>query len=128
MIEVSTVYFESPGKENTDETLRLAKRRADQLGIRDIVLASYTGYTALKAVEVFKGYNLVIVTHFTGFKEPGVQELSDERAKKIRASGGKILTATHVFIGVDRAIQRKFDTVYPAGIIAQTLRLYANPL
>jgi len=61
MSEVKTVYFEEPGKENTDETLRLAKERAEQLGIRDIVLASYTGYTALKAVEVFEGYNLSLI-------------------------------------------------------------------
>ena len=66
MSEVKTVYFERPGKENTDETLRLAKERADELGIRDVALASYTGYTALKAVEVFEGYNLVIVGGVVG--------------------------------------------------------------
>lgn len=122
----STLYFSEPGEANTDETLEAAKERADELGIKDIVVSSTIGGTALKAIDVFKGYNLVIVTHFTGFNEPGVQELSDERVKKIRDSGGKILTATHVFMGVDRAIQRKFDTVYPAGIIAQTLRLFGQ--
>ena len=50
MIEVKTLYFEKVGKENTEDPLRLAKDRADQLGIRDIVLASYTGYTALKSI------------------------------------------------------------------------------
>ncbi len=79
--EVKTVYFERQGKENTDETLRLAKERADQLGIRDIVLASSTGFTALKALEVFKGYNVVVVAGVVGFKEtnkdrlpPGMRE------------------------------------------------------
>ena len=40
---MKTMYFEKPGKENTGETLRLAKRRADELGIRNIVIASSTG-------------------------------------------------------------------------------------
>ncbi len=49
--EAKTVYFKGKGKEFPDETLRLAKERADHLGIRDIIVASYTGYTALKALE-----------------------------------------------------------------------------
>lgn len=62
-----TVYFNKPGKENTEETLRLAKLRADQLGIRNIVVASYTGYTGAAASEVFKGYNLVVSAGMMGF-------------------------------------------------------------
>jgi hypothetical protein len=34
--------------------------------------------------------------------------------------------AAHTFSGVNRAIQAKFDTMYPAGIIAQTLRLFGQ--
>jgi hypothetical protein len=34
------LYFESPGEVNTDETLKIAKERADELGIRDVVVAS----------------------------------------------------------------------------------------
>jgi len=30
-MEAKIVYFAKPGKENTDETLRLAKRRAEEL-------------------------------------------------------------------------------------------------
>jgi len=122
----SILYFTTPGEVNSDETLKAAKERADELGIRDIVVSSTVGGTGLKAVEVFKGYNVVVVTHSTGLREPGVQELSDESANKIRAGGGKILTATHVFSGVNRAIQRKFETMYPAGIIAQTLKLFGQ--
>ena len=62
-----TVYFEKPGPENTDETLRLAKERAESLGVKNIVVASTTGATGVKASEIFgEGYNLVVVTHVTG--------------------------------------------------------------
>jgi hypothetical protein len=121
----SILYFPGPG-DHTDETLKMAKERADELGIRDIVVSSTEGTTALKAVEVFKGYNVVVVTHVTGYKEPGGQEVSDERVEKIRVGGGKILTAAHGFSGINQAIRNKFDTVYPAGIIAQTLRLFSQ--
>ena len=121
----SITYFPGPG-DHTDETLKLAKERADELGIRDIVVASTEGTTALKAVDVFRGYNVVIVTHVTGYKEPGDQEVSDERARKIRDKGGKIVTAALSFSGVNQAIRQRFDTVYPAGIIAQTLRIFCQ--
>ena len=121
----SILYFPAPG-DHTDETLKAAKERADELGIKDIVVSSTEGTTALKAVDVFKGYNVVIVTHVTGYKEPGELEVTGERAEKIRNKGGKIVTAAHAFSGVNQAMRNKFDTVYPAGIISQTLKLFSQ--
>ncbi len=126
MAKKSILYYSSTGEVNTDQTLSEAKLRADELGITDIVVASTRGNTAVKALEVFKGYNLVVVPHVTGLRKPGVQEMSDDVQEKIRAAGGKVVIATHVFSGVDRAIQARFDTVYPAGIIAQTLRMFGQ--
>ena len=122
----SILYFTEPDEVNTDETLKAVKERADELKIRDIIVASTRGGSGLKAIAAFKDYNVVVVTHSTGLREPGVQELSEEMAEKIKAGGGRILTATHAFSGVNRAIQKKFDTVYPTGIIAQTLRLFSQ--
>jgi hypothetical protein len=42
-----TVYFENPGPQNTEETLQLAKERAEELGIKNIVIASTTGGTGV---------------------------------------------------------------------------------
>ena len=124
--EKSILYFEKIGVENTDETLRISKKRADELGIKDIVIASTRGPTGVKASEVFKGYNIIVVTHSTGFREPGQQELPDESQETIEANGGKILTTSHAFAGVSRAMRRKFDTVGPAAIVAQTLRMFGQ--
>ena len=122
----SIIYFSEPGEDNTDETLKAAIERAEELRIRDVVVASTRGETGLKVVETFKGYNVVVVPHVTGMRAPGVQELSEETAKRIKAGGGKILIGGHTFSGVNKAIQKKFDTVYPVGIIAQTLRLFGQ--
>jgi len=61
MREETIVYFESPGKQNTDATLKLAKERADKLKIQNVIVASTSGFTAESAVKTFKGMALVIV-------------------------------------------------------------------
>jgi len=120
------LYFESAGEINTEETLKIAKERADKLGIKNLVIASTRGGTGVKAVEYFKGYNVIVVLHVTGLREPGKQELSDENKKIIEEKGGRIVIAAHAFSGINRAIQAKWDTMYPAGIMAQTLRLFGQ--
>jgi hypothetical protein len=126
MVEKKIVYFNTPGRNNTETVLALARRRAEELGIRSIVVASTTGETGVKASQMFKGFNLIVVTHHTGFKEPGKQELTEENRRIIEANGAKVYTGTHVFMNVERAIRSKFDTAYPAEIMAQTLRLFCE--
>lgn len=125
-MEKEILYFESPGEENTDETLEVAKKRAEELGIRDVVVASTRGETGVKAVKVFKDYNVVVVPHVTGYQGPGDQELTEENWEEIEESGGKIVVSAHAFSGVDVAIYKKWNTMYPAGIIAQTLRMFGQ--
>lgn len=122
----SIVYFDRPGAENTEETLRLAKVRAENLAIKNIAVASSTGRTGLLASEIFKSYNLVIVTHVTGFNEPNVQRFLPENRVKIQDNGGKILTAAHAFGGLGRAVNRKFNTIQVDEIIANVLRLFGQ--
>jgi len=62
--------FDKPGKDNSDQTLQQAAERADELGLDEVVVATSTGRTAYKAMEVFKGKRLTAVTYHCGFKEP----------------------------------------------------------
>lgn len=125
-MEYKVTYFEKPGYENTDLTLKLAKQRAEQLGIKNVVVASYTGYVGIKASEVFKGYNLIVVAGVVGFKEPNVHRLSQENRSKIEKNGGKILHAAHSFGTLGRAINRKFNTIQIDELIAHVLRLFGQ--
>lgn len=124
--EKTTTYFEAVGEANTEVTLTKAKKRAEEMGIKDIVVASTRGGSGVKATEIFKGYNVVVVTHSQGFREPGKQELTDKNRAKIEARGGKILTTGHAFAGVSRAIRRKFNTLGPAELVAHTLRMFGQ--
>lgn len=87
-MESKTTYFDKPGgEENTAATLSLAKQRAEELGIKTIVLASTVGGTAVKAMDVFEGYKLIVVTHTTGFREPNTQEFTEEARKTVESKG-----------------------------------------
>ena len=123
-----TVYFEKPGKENTEETLRLAKSRADQLSIRNIVVASYTGYTGAQASQLFKGYNLVVSAGMMGFQEPNKARMDPENLRKIEADGAKVFYHLHAFGGLGRAVKNKFGAIQVDEIIANTLRLLGQGL
>jgi len=122
----SVAYFNEPGKSNTLETLRLAKKRAETLGIKNVVVASYTGETGVKASEVFKGYNLVIVAGVVGFKEPNVNRMMAENRIQIEKNGGKIIHAAHAFGTLGRAVNRKFGAIQVDEIIANVLRLFSQ--
>jgi len=124
--ETKTVYFENRGKENTEETLSLARSRAEELGIRNIVVASYTGYTGALASEVFKGYNLVVSAGMMGFREPNQHRMVDESRDKIESNGGKVFYHLHAFGGLGRAVKQRFGPIQVDEIIANTLRLFSQ--
>jgi hypothetical protein len=125
-IACKTVYFETPGPKNTEETLKLAKKRAEQLGIRNIIISSTTGETGAKASEVFKGYNLIVVSHVTGFRKPNFQEFLPKNRNIIENNGAKILTTAHAFGTLGRAVNKKFGTIQVDGIVSTVLRLFGQ--
>jgi len=126
MMEIQSVYFLEPGSATTEKTFEVAKKRAEELGIKTIVVASTSGETGLKAVKAFASYKVVVVTHSTGLQAPDVQELTPQNRAKILEKGGLILTATHAFGGVGRAVRRRFNTYQVDEIIAQTLRVFGQ--
>ena len=64
----TTFYYEKPGKEHTEKTLKIVLEAAKERNIGTILVASTTGETALKALEIFyeSGINLVIIAHQYG--------------------------------------------------------------
>jgi len=130
-MESKTVYFDNVGSENTDEVLRIARERADELGIKTMVVASTTGATAVKAMEVFNGMRVIVVTHSTGFREPDTQEFTEENKKIVESKGGIMVTAAHAFGGLSRAMRQgdipEAPTTYIVGdVVATTLRIFGQ--
>lgn len=50
---VTVTYFAEPGPQHTEATLAAARRRAEELGLRGIVVATDTGKTARAALAAF---------------------------------------------------------------------------
>ena len=90
------------------------------------MVASYTGFTGVKAVEVFKGYNLIVVAGVVGFKEPNIHRLLPENRSLIERNGGKIIHSTHAFGTLGRAVNRRFGAIQVDEIIAHVLRLFGR--
>ena len=117
-MEGKIVYFEKEGPENTDAVLALVKKRAGELGIKNIVVASTHGNTAVKAVNVFTGFNIIVVTHVFGGREPNTAEFSEESRKLVESKGGRVLTTAHAFGGINQALQA--ERMPPPGARSQS--------
>lgn len=125
-MESKTVYFNKPGSENTEEVLRIARQRVEELGIKTVVVASTRGDIAVRAVEIFKGLRVICVTHSTGFREPNSQEFTEENRKIVESQGGIVFTTTHAFAGVSRAVRNKTNTTALGDLIAYVLRIFGD--
>ncbi len=128
MTDVTVTYFDQTGPANTDAVLRIAKRRAEELGIDTFVVASVSGHTGLKAAEVFQGGKVIVITYVYGRDEPDTQRLSDENRRRLQDMGAIVHTATHALGGLGRAVRNKFNTYEVDDIVASTLRLCGDGL
>ncbi len=117
-------YFEKPGKQNTEKVLEIVVKKAEEKNIRYIVVASSTGETAKKLLEIAKGRDLkiVCVTYHTGFYEEGKNSMDEETETFLRENGVRIVRQTHALSGVERSISRKLGGASRVEAIAEALR------
>jgi hypothetical protein len=135
-------YWEKPGKEHTEATLKIALEAAKVRGINTILISSTTGYTAECALSIFKdsGLKLVIVTHATGYREKGIQMMPDKLRAKLEEAGCKVVTGTDVLTGAVSAgvgrqrpaktepLEARLPWIIPPPniIVANTLRMFSQ--
>lgn len=127
-MERKVLYFEKAGSENTGECLNVVKYALRQFNYKHLVIASTSGETGLMFSKSLKdsGVNIVIVTHSAGFKAANTHEMSYEMRKKIEDTGAKVYTGTMITHGLENAFASKFSGMYPAMIVAQSLRRYGE--
>lgn len=97
-MEEKIVYFEKPGKENTEEVIRLALQRADSRGIKKIVVASTRGETAQAFSTALegRGIGLVVVPWQYGFRDKG-NPFPEDVTKSLREKGHRVHFGTMLF-------------------------------
>ncbi|NLV51299.1 MAG: hypothetical protein GXY20_11480 [Clostridiales bacterium] len=121
--------FEKPGKQNTDETCRIAVERAKLINA-PIIAATTEGVSGLRVCQIaeelgFTG-QIVIVASAYGAHAPGESLLKDEYRDAIKARGVQIVAAAHALSGAERGMSTKFKGIYPLEIMAYTLRILSQ--
>lgn len=102
-MEGKIVYFESGGKHNTEATLRLVRETAEKRGIKKVVLASITGYSAEKALEILEGSNIsLIVVSLRGIG-PG---FPSSLQRKLEQAGHTVIFAQDVKYEFPEIVQK----------------------
>lgn len=120
------MYFDKPGKDNTQQTLKQAAKRSKELGIEEVVVASTTGFTAYQAIDIFNGSRITAVTYHCGFKEPFKNQMPADVKTDLQNKGITVVAASHALSGVERSVAKKHSGAYPVLIMADTLRLFGQ--
>jgi hypothetical protein len=125
--DVQCRYFRKPGPANAKGVMEAVSRRAGELKIKKVLVATSTGKTALDALEVLgKEVKIIAVSHVTGFLKPNHQEMSEESRHELESKGITVLTCQHAFGGVGRGIRNKLSTFQVDEIMAFTLRTFGQ--
>jgi len=116
-------YFKEPGRANTTETIKIALTRAGELGIKKVVVASITGDTALKLLEVSKGsgVQVIVVGWQYGLREPDANPMTGDVQSRIQKAGGRLLFATHAINQLGN-----MESCEGARMAAETLKMFSR--
>ncbi len=118
------MYWEKPGRENTEKTFDLALKRAGQLGIQSIVVAANQGSIIKALLDKELKTNVVCVIYHVGVAEPGNDVITHEMRNTLEDLGIKMLNGPHLLAGIDQAARLKFQGVYPSELVAETLCIF----
>lgn len=117
-------YFTAPGRGNTSDTLALAKRRAQDLELRYIVVASTTGRTGVLAAEMFAdtGIEVIVVSEHYGYRTEGEWFMKDEYLSRLKELNVRVMTQSHALSGVERSISKQIGGSSRVEAIAEAFR------
>lgn len=120
-------YFLKAGAINTKSVLEVAAIRAQNLSVKNILVATCSGKTALAARNMFsEDIQIIAVTHVAGFIKPDHQELTEEARRQLESHHVTVLTGQHAFGGVGRGVRKKLGTYQIDEIMAYTLRTFGQ--
>jgi hypothetical protein len=131
-IERKVTYFRYCGEVNTEKTLRAIRSRCEEIGINTVVIASETGRSATRALNVFKETNIqiIVVTHYPATTWGPKGDISiglkrkeyAENLRKLEENGARIVQSTRPLAPLSRSIDWSYPT--PEGIIDKTLEVF----
>jgi len=98
-METKTTYFDEPGPRNTDAVIDAVKERLKGSNIKNVVVASESGKTALKVAKALKdiGVKIVCVSGYAGIRKTENRSWPDIKGKmkkELETLNVKILNET----------------------------------
>ena len=127
MIKKEIVYFEKPGKDNTDDCLNIVKERLRKGDIKHVVIASGRGETALKLHNKIDelDVDIIDVTYHAAMKEEKKEALEKNKPELERCSI-KLVSSTHALSAGERSVAGRWQGTYPLLLIADTYRTFGE--
>jgi len=112
---------------HTEEVLKHCFAYCKENKIASIVVASTSGLTGALAAEINAKdhggmFNVVVVTHCAGFREPGKDELEGHNVEKIQNYQGTVHTGTMPFHNINDAFRAR-NYLSDLTVMADTLRM-----
>ena len=122
--------FPGNGPDYTKETIAQSLEAASRHGIRQIIVASNTGQTALALLDACDQLKsppaIICVTHVTEFSPSCHNELADSQRQLLLDRGCQIVTAAHALSGVERCFSQTSGGISRTEVVASTLRLFGQ--
>ncbi|NTU43856.1 MAG: hypothetical protein HGA78_12570 [Nitrospirales bacterium] len=127
-MERRVIYFEKPGRENSEACLQVVKDAIGEFGYKHLVVATTEGDMGILFSEGLRdrGLNIVVVTHSAGFKTANTIETLPETRQRIEAAGAKVYTGTMITHSLETAFTSRFQGLYPTMVVAQALRRFGE--
>lgn len=123
-MEQTITYFDTSGKQNTDEVVSIVARKVREGNISHVVVATTSGSTALKLSRALEGtgVSIVAVTLMYGFRQEGRRPMPDERAAELERNGITVLTQTHALAGLERSFSSELGGISRTEMLAAVLK------
>ncbi len=127
-MKLETLVFDQGGPQHTAETLEMALQRALALGIKQVVVASSHGKTALAAAKLFRPHGIKVIAVSIGHSWESVGWcMTPEEQTAVEAAGVVALTGIHALgDGLGSAFTEKHGGRAHEEIVRETLYTFSQ--
>lgn len=110
---------------SSKEVFEIAKETAVKKGILRVVIATTRGECGRIALDVFRGSEIKVtaVSHSTGFRNQGEQELDPGIREELEGGGIGVITGTMPFHGIEDCLRKNRGCYSITMAMADALRL-----
>jgi len=135
MVDVTRacLYLEKPGRNNTDKVVEVVMQRLAEGGLKTVVVASTTGYTARKmseALEAQRGVALISVAEGALMREWGAEypSLRPETKQELEDRGVTVADKIPYLLHNSPFEYTQWKVPTPEGIVTETLYAFGQGL